>query len=105
MKEGDTIELRPGLTKTVIQAGTGEQAGDEHLVTVNYHGTLDDGSVFDSTRGRKPFKFRLGARALCTASRCADATRRRPRASACSILTCASVCDVCARALSQAAWR
>lgn len=60
MNAGDTIELRPGFTKTVSKKGEGEQAGEDHLVTVNYHGTLDNGTVFDSTRGRKPFKFHLG---------------------------------------------
>ena len=28
--------------------------------TMRYHGTLDNGTVFDSSRGRKPLKFHLG---------------------------------------------
>ena len=27
---------------------------------MRYHGTLDNGTVFDSSRGRKPLKFHLG---------------------------------------------
>jgi FKBP-type peptidyl-prolyl cis-trans isomerase len=28
---------------------------------VHYHGRLDDGSVFDSSRGREPLEFVVGA--------------------------------------------
>ena len=34
------------------------QAGD--TVKIHYKGTLDDGSVFDSSEGREPLGFRLG---------------------------------------------
>ena len=30
-------------------------------VTVHYYGTLEDGTVFDDTRGREPFTLKLGA--------------------------------------------
>lgn len=45
----------------VVGTGTVAQVGD--LVTVNYTGTLDDGTVFDSSLkpGRTPFSFTLGA--------------------------------------------
>ena len=60
MKEGDTVELRPSFTKTCIKAGDGKLPKPGHVCLVNYHGTLNDGTVFDTTRGKKPFKFKLG---------------------------------------------
>lgn len=43
--------------------GTGAEAKDGDTVTVNYTGTLDDGTKFDSSLnpGRTPFSFVLGA--------------------------------------------
>lgn len=35
-------------------------AKDGDLVAVNYVGTFDDGSIFDSTEGMAPFEFTLG---------------------------------------------
>ena len=61
MNEGETIELRPGkFTKTCVVKGGGNHPTDGHLVLVAYHGTLDDGTVFDTSRGRKPITFHLG---------------------------------------------
>ena len=37
----------------MIQYGT--------TVVVNYTGTLEDGSIFDSTEGREPFEFSIGS--------------------------------------------
>ena len=34
------------------------QAGDK--VKVHYHGTLTDGTIFDSSEGREPLEFTLG---------------------------------------------
>jgi FKBP-type peptidyl-prolyl cis-trans isomerase FkpA len=44
-----------------LVVGTGDEAVDGKLVTVHYTGTLDDGSKFDSSIGRAPFSFTLGA--------------------------------------------
>ena len=60
---GKTITTMDGLqvTDTTVGTGTVAQVGD--YVTVNYTGTLDDGTVFDSSLkpGRTPFGFLLGA--------------------------------------------
>ena len=39
----------------------GRQAKDGDAVRIHYTGTLDDGSVFDSSRGRDPLRFTLGS--------------------------------------------
>ncbi len=46
-----------------IKVGTGAEAENGDTVTVNYTGTLDDGTKFDSSLnpGRTPFSFVLGA--------------------------------------------
>lgn len=41
--------------------GTGEEAIAGKNVTVHYTGTFEDGRQFDSSVGRGPFSFRLGA--------------------------------------------
>lgn len=50
------------LIKKDIKVGTGEEAKSGDTVTVNYRGTLTDGSQFDSSYDRnEPFSFQLGA--------------------------------------------
>ena len=56
---GEKMELRPGLTKTVQFHGKGEKPEQGRLCTLHYHGTLADGTVFDSTAGKSPFTFHL----------------------------------------------
>ena len=56
-KEG-VIELPSGLQYKVITEGAGESPKPEDVVTVNYTGTLIDGTVFDATSKRgEPAKF------------------------------------------------
>ncbi len=40
--------------------GDGKEATPGSIVTVHYTGTLEDGSEFDSSRGKEPFTFPLG---------------------------------------------
>ena len=54
------MESRLIIENQVI--GEGAEAQDSNKVVVNYTGTLEDGSVFDSSLnpGREPFTFTLG---------------------------------------------
>jgi FKBP-type peptidyl-prolyl cis-trans isomerase FklB len=47
------VTLPSGLQYTVLEEGTGPQPGPEDTVTVHYHGTLIDGTVFDSSYDRE----------------------------------------------------
>lgn len=48
-----------GLVYTETRAGTGDKPKPTDTVTVHYHGTLRDGTVFDSSRGKEPRSFPL----------------------------------------------
>jgi|TARA_B100000767_G_scaffold275351_1_gene311895 FKBP-type peptidyl-prolyl cis-trans isomerase FklB len=50
-KEG-ILSTDSGLQYEVIEEGKGEKAGATDTVTVHYHGTLIDGTVFDSSTER-----------------------------------------------------
>lgn len=63
MSGSETVVLRDGgLTKTLLRAGTGPRPEPGNTCSIHYDGTLDDGSVFDSTHRRtgKPLEFKLG---------------------------------------------
>jgi FKBP-type peptidyl-prolyl cis-trans isomerase len=56
-KEGVTTTAS-GLQYEVIDAGSGDKPGPQSNVTVHYHGTLIDGTVFDSSIERgQPASF------------------------------------------------
>lgn len=63
---GEQIDLTPnkdgGVLKEILRDGEGEQSPSEGCtVFVHYHGTLPDGTVFDSSRERnQEFEFNLG---------------------------------------------
>ena len=50
-----------GLKITDLVVGDGQEAIPGTKVSVNYKGTLQDGKEFDSSYGRGPFEFSLGA--------------------------------------------
>jgi len=59
-KEG-VVVLPSGLQYKVLKAGTGAQPAEGESVTVNYRGTLIDGTEFDSSYARgEPATFSLG---------------------------------------------
>ena len=58
---GATQVTSNGLQITELVLGDGEEATQGTSVSVNYRGTLEDGKEFDSSYGRGPFEFSLGA--------------------------------------------
>lgn len=66
---GESVELAPGLTATLVKHGYGRRAEAGDLVDVHYTGWFFDadaaenkGDKFDSSRDRgQPFRFALGA--------------------------------------------
>jgi len=50
-----------GLQYWDIKVGTGTEAKEGSHVVVNYTGWLTNGKKFDSSVGREPFDFKLGA--------------------------------------------
>lgn len=52
---------KSGLQIEELKIGEGAEAKAGQTVTVNYKGTLADGTMFDQSYGRGPFSFALGA--------------------------------------------
>ena len=58
-------KLASGMVFKPIAEGDGATPGPADTVKVHYHGTLRDGSVFDSTRGKEPAQFNVGGVIPC----------------------------------------
>lgn len=57
----DAETTASGLQYVILEEGTGESPGPGSLVEVHYTGTLEDGTVFDSSYDRgNPIEFPLG---------------------------------------------
>jgi FKBP-type peptidyl-prolyl cis-trans isomerase len=55
------VELSGGVRIEDLKVGSGAAVEPNHRIRVHYVGTLTDGSVFDSSRGRnQPFEVQLG---------------------------------------------
>lgn len=60
--EVKTTEVKTSEMKIEdVKVGTGKEAVSGKRVTVHYTGTLTDGKKFDSSVGKQPFSFTLGA--------------------------------------------
>lgn len=60
--ENQSIKMDNGLEIQDLKMGTGAEARSGQALTVNYLGTLADGTKFDSSYDRgEPFQFVLGA--------------------------------------------
>ncbi|MEB3270075.1 MAG: FKBP-type peptidyl-prolyl cis-trans isomerase [Synechococcus sp.] len=55
------VTTASGLRITELQLGEGAEAVAGEMVSVHYRGTLTSGREFDSSYGRGPFQFPLGA--------------------------------------------
>lgn len=55
-----TVTLRSGLRYTETAKGSGDLPHPGDALTIHYTGTLEDGTEFDSSRGRDPIRFVLG---------------------------------------------
>lgn len=64
---GEPVTLDSGLKYETVKEGTGEELKPGHVGILHYVGTLDDGTVFDSSRKKgKPAEFSFGLGGLIT---------------------------------------
>ena len=61
MEKSNSIKTSSGLSITDLVVGDGREAFAGKKVSVNYKGKLTNGKEFDSSYGRGPFSFPLGA--------------------------------------------
>ena len=59
-KKGQYTTTDSGLRYRIFKEGTGPKPEKGDKVKVHYTGKLTDGTVFDSSKDRGPFEFRVG---------------------------------------------
>lgn len=58
---GELVTTESGLQYVDLRAGDGETPKTGDVIAVDYHGTLEDGTVFDSSYERgEPIRFNIG---------------------------------------------
>ena len=60
MDLSNAITTDSGLKYIITKEGDGASPQSGQNVTVHYTGSLEDGSVFDSSRNKRPFSFPIG---------------------------------------------
>jgi FKBP-type peptidyl-prolyl cis-trans isomerase len=60
-KKENVVTTASGLQYEDVQVGTGAEAKMGNTVSVHYTGRFPDGKVFDSSVGKQPFSFKIGA--------------------------------------------
>src|SRR4051812_39557469 len=60
-EEGKVVTTPSGLKYEELKEGSGAAAKKGDTVDVHYTGWLKDGTKFDSSVGKQPFSFKLGA--------------------------------------------
>lgn len=59
--DGELVTTESGLQYVDLSVGDGETPETGALIEVDYHGTLEDGTVFDSSYDRgQPLQFQIG---------------------------------------------
>jgi FKBP-type peptidyl-prolyl cis-trans isomerase len=58
---GQEVTMPSGLKYQDVEVGTGAEASTGKSVTLNYTGRLTDGTQFDSSVGKAPLVFQVGA--------------------------------------------
>ena len=63
--QSGAVQTESGLVITVLEEGSGASPKATDTVTVHYHGTLRDGSVFNSSKEGSPAEFSLDGVIAC----------------------------------------
>lgn len=64
-REPGAVKTESGMILRVIEQGSGPSPTIWDYVRINYQGTLRDGTVFHTNRGREPLRVRLGTTTRC----------------------------------------